>query len=57
MTQREYMESELDALRRRFADVTTPQRQTAPTEEGRAYRSQLEADIRELEQRLASEEG
>ncbi len=57
MTQREYMEFELNVLRRRLADVTAPGRQVTPSSAGQEYRRQLEADIRELETRLASEEG
>jgi hypothetical protein len=57
LTQREYDEAELRDLRWKLADVTSPARQTEPTEEGQAYREQLAADIRELEERLASEKG
>jgi hypothetical protein len=56
ITQREYVEFELDVLRRRFADVTNPGRQVTPSASGQEYRRRLAADIRELETRLASEE-
>jgi hypothetical protein len=54
-TQREHMQIELDVLRRRLVDVSAPGRQVQPTDQGREYRHQLEEDIRELEERLASE--
>lgn len=54
-TMREYIALELDVLRRRLADVTAPGRQVTETQAGQEYRRQLEADIRELEERLASE--
>lgn len=57
MTQREYDELELNILRWRLADVTAPGRQVTPSPDGQEYRRQLQADIRELETRLASEEG
>ncbi|MDF2751633.1 MAG: hypothetical protein K0S82_15 [Gaiellaceae bacterium] len=57
LTQRDYLEIELQGLERRLADVTAPGRQVAPTEEGRAYREKLEDDIAELRERLASEGG
>lgn len=56
-TDREHMEIELRDLRWKLADVTDPGRQVTPSTSGREYRKQLEADIRELEERLASEEG
>lgn len=54
-TMREYIALELGVLRRRLADVTAPGRQVTETQAGQEYRRQLEADIRELEERLASE--
>lgn len=56
-TQREYLEAELADARRRLADVTNPALRVPSTEEGQAYRQKLEADIRWLEARLASEKG
>ena len=57
VTEREHLEVELTELRRRLADVTNMARQVPATEAGRAYRHQLETDIRVLEERLASEKG
>lgn len=57
LTDREHLEHELSMLRRQLANVTDPGRQVTPSTSGQEYRNQLEADIRELEERLASEEG
>lgn len=57
ITQHEYDELELEALRRRLADVTAPGRQVPPSPAGQEYRRQLQADIQALEERLASEKG
>lgn len=55
LAQREYLEEDLRSARRSLAAVEAPSRQTDSTEEGRAYRQRLRDDIRELEERLASE--
>jgi hypothetical protein len=57
LTQREYLEIDLEIAERQLADVTAPSRQTEPTEAGRAYRKRLQQEIQELRERLASEEG
>jgi hypothetical protein len=56
ISQREYVEFELDVLRRRLADVEDGTRQVPPTEDGQAYRARLREDIRELEELLANED-
>ena len=52
LSQRDYDETELQALELALASITAPSRQVLSTAVGREYRRALEARIEELRERL-----